>query len=222
MDVYLEIGKKRTFAGAIEWPGWCRSGRGEQEALQALLDSAPRYREALAPARLGFKPPKDPAALKVVERLEGNATTDFGAPALPPSADEQPVEAADIRRFQKLMDACFNTLAEAAAAAGGKELRKGPRGGGRELDGILNHVTGSMAVYLSSIGWKFKHDEVGDAREELERARQAVQEGLAAAGRGELPTVSPRGKVYWTPRYFVRRSAWHVLDHVWEIEDRIL
>ncbi len=22
-------------------------------------------------------------------------------------------------------------------------------------------------------------------------------------------------------RYFVRRTAWHVLDHLWEIEDRL-
>jgi hypothetical protein len=80
IDVYLEIGKKRTFAGAIEWPGWCRSGRDEGSALQALLDYGPRYASMLRAARLGFHAPADVAAFVVVERLAGNTTTDFGAP----------------------------------------------------------------------------------------------------------------------------------------------
>ena len=29
-DVYLELGTKRVFACALEWPGWCRGGRDEQ------------------------------------------------------------------------------------------------------------------------------------------------------------------------------------------------
>ena len=50
--VYLEIGPKRTFAGAVEWPGWCRIGRGEEEALEALLAYAPRYARVVEAAGL--------------------------------------------------------------------------------------------------------------------------------------------------------------------------
>jgi hypothetical protein len=50
------------------------------------------------------------------------------------------------------------------------------------------------------------------------RRRQAA---LAAGARGELPERGPRGGARWTPRSFVRRVAWHVLDHAWEIEDRL-
>ena len=57
IKVYLEIGKKKTFAGAVDWPGWCRSGRDEESALQALFEYGPRYKRILRPARLAFQPP---------------------------------------------------------------------------------------------------------------------------------------------------------------------
>jgi hypothetical protein len=43
---------------------------------------------------------------------------------------------------------------------------------------------------------------------------------LSAVACGEPVRTGPRGGVRWTARYYVRRSAWHVLDHAWEIEDR--
>jgi len=30
LDVYLERGTKRVFAGAPDWPGWARAGRNDQ------------------------------------------------------------------------------------------------------------------------------------------------------------------------------------------------
>jgi hypothetical protein len=222
MDVYLEVGRKKTFACALEWPGWCRSGRDEESALQALLDQGPRYEAVMKTKRLGFRSPKDIASLHVVERLKGDATTDFGAPSQTAAADARPVDDAELQRFLKVLEASWQALDAAAAAATGKELRKGPRGGGRELEKILQHVLGAEGGYLTSIGWKHKVDESGDVGAEMERTRQAIREGLAAAVHGELPSVSPRGKQYWLPRYYVRRAVWHVLDHVWEIEDRIL
>jgi len=59
IDVYLEIGSKRTFAGVVEWPGWCRSGRDEQAALQALVDYARRYGRVAHAAGLRFQAPAD-------------------------------------------------------------------------------------------------------------------------------------------------------------------
>ena len=220
IDVYLEIGKKKTFASALDWPGWSRQGRDESAALQALLAQGPRYEAVLKKTKLGFHAPKDLSALHVVERLEGDATTDFGVPSKPASADARPVDDAELKRFLKVLEACWQALDAAAQAAVGKELRKGPRGGGRELEKILRHVLGADDGYLTSIGWKYKVDEAANLAEEMQRARQAIREALPAAAHGELPAVSPRGKQYWPPRYYVRRNAWHVLDHVWEIEDR--
>ncbi len=221
IDVYLEIGKKRTFAGVIDWPGWSRSGRDEGSALQALFEYGPRYARVLCAARLGFRAPADASAFAVSERLEGNATTDFGAPGLAPSSDADPVDEVELRRFQALLKACWRAFDAAARAAIGKELRRGPRGGGRDLEGIVQHVVGGDAGYLARLGWKFKMGDGDEPDEELRRTRQAILKALAPAAHGELSARGPRGGVRWTPRYFVRRVAWHVLDHAWEIEDRV-
>lgn len=221
ITVFLEIGSKRTFAGAIEWPGWCRSGRDEASALAALIAYGPRYAAAVRSARLGFKAPAGVDALSVIERVQGNATTDFGAPGASPAADAKPLAAAGLKRAQAALNACWRAFLAAAEAAEGKELKKGPRGGGRDLSAIFRHVLDSEAGYLGALGWKFKRDEQADLGEELARLRRAALEGLAASARGEIPARGPRGGLRWTARYYVRRSAWHILDHAWEIEDRI-
>jgi hypothetical protein len=56
----------------------------------------------------------------------------------------------------------------------------------------------------------------------VNQSRQAILAGLEAADKGELPEKGPRGGILWPARYFVRRVAWHVLDHAWEIEDRMV
>lgn len=105
-DIYLEIGRKRAFAGSVDWPGWCRSGRNEEAAIQALLDTASRYSRVLGETGLAFEVPEGTSSFNVVERLEGNATTDFGAPAVPLSTDEEPIGADELRRLQSLLQSC--------------------------------------------------------------------------------------------------------------------
>jgi len=222
IDVYLEVGQKRTFAGAIGWPGWCRSGRDEASALEALRAYALRYSDALGSLQLAFQAPSDTSAFAVIERLTGDTTTDFGAPAKSPSSDMQPVDEAELGRFQEMLKAFWQAFDAATSAASGKELRKGPRGGGRDLEGIIQHVLGADAAYLGQIGWKVKAGEEDSQDKELRRTRQAILDALAVAARGETPALGPRGGARWTPRYFVRRVAWHLLDHTWEIEDRII
>jgi hypothetical protein len=104
--------------------------------------------------------------------------------------------------------------------ATGRELRKGPRGGGRDLEKILDHVLEADRGYLARLAWKHKRESGKTPLEELNRTRQAILNALKAAAIGDLPEKGPRGGVIWPPRYFVRRVAWHVLDHAWEIEDR--
>jgi hypothetical protein len=163
----------------------------------------------------------------VVERLEGTTGTDFGVPDVAPSTDTKPVDEGDLQRFRALLEACWRAFDGAARAAAGKELRKGPRGGGRDLDGITRHVLEADAGYLSQVAWKLERAKAtGPEHEglnlELDRARQAVLNALTAAAHGEMPARGPRGGLRWTPHYFVRRVAWHVLDHTWEIEDRVI
>jgi hypothetical protein len=214
--IYLEIGRKRVFAGAVDWPAWVRSGRDEHAAIDALFAYAPRFAKVLRGTRLGFEAPADRSSFTVVERLTGNPTTDFGAPDVPPSTDAKPVNDADLDRFEKLLRACWRAFDQAAEAAGGKELAKGPRGGGRNLDKIVDHVLGSDDGYLTLLGAKAPK---GDPDDHAERVRRAVLDALEVAVREGVPP-GPRGGKRWSPRYFVRRLTWHVLDHAWELEDR--
>jgi hypothetical protein len=222
ISVYLEIGKKRTFAGAIDWPGWCRSGSDEPSALQALFDYGPRYATVLRRSRLSFTAPEEIAMFAVIERLEGNATTDFGAPCMAPSNDSEPVSSVELQRLQKILKACWRTFDANVRAASGQALRKGPRGGGRELEGIIQHLLGSDGGYLAQLGWKLPREDVDGLDKGLDLTRQGILQGLTSAARGEIPERGPRGGIRWSPRYFVRRVAWHVLDHAWELENRLL
>jgi hypothetical protein len=221
IDVYIEAGKTKTFAAALDWPGWCRSARDEDSALQTLFDYAPRYARAIASARVGFDAPSDLSALKVSVRQKGDATTDFGAISLAIPADTEPVESDELKRWQKILKACWRMFDDAAESAQGKSLRKGPRGGGRELEKIAGHVRDVDAAYLNALGGKLKRDKNLSPEEAIAQLRDAILMTLEASVRGEIPSHGPRGGERWTPRYFVRRLAWHILDHAWEIEDRV-
>jgi len=194
-------------------------GRDETTALQALFQYGPRYGRVLRSTRLGFQVPKDISEFVVVERLKGNATTDFGAPDAPPASDRQPLDDSDLRYFQSLLKACWRAFDAATEMAEGKSLRSGPRGGGRSLDGIIKHVLGAEAAYLSQLGGKVTKTE--SARLSPELVRQTILKTLRASAQGEIDEYGPRGGKRWSPRYFVRRDAWHILDHTWEVEDRL-
>ncbi len=220
IEVYVESGQTRTFAIALDWPGWCRSGRDEAAALQALCDYGPRYAHALQRTKLGFHAPSEASALVVVERLTGNATTNFGAPDLALARDTKPIDPTELQRWQKILKACWRTFDTAVQAATGQTLSKGPRGGGRDVTKIIQHVRDVDASYLASLGGKLKLGAEDDPSQALALIRPAILTTLIAAARGEVPARGPRGGVRWLPRYFVRRLAWHELDHAWEIEDR--
>jgi len=209
--VYLEVGAKRTFACAIEWPGWSRSDRGQDAALQALAAYAPRY--ARVAARAGLTIPRITAAdLHVVETVAGTATTDFGAPDAIARADRRRLDSGSARRMVALVDAAWQELDRAVAAAP-LRLRKGPRGGGRDRDAIVGHVIDADRAYARRIGVRLSAAEWRDGHVGLLRARS--REVLSRRSDGSTPVE--RG---WPPRYLARRTAWHALDHAWEIDDR--
>ena len=222
IEVYLEVGQKKVFAGALDWPGWCRSASDERAALAALVTHAPRYAKIVSRTAIDFVPPDDPAACAVVERLAGTSATDFGAPDRAPARDEEPFDEAVRERSEAILAAIWRAFDRAVQAAAGKELRKGPRGGGRERDAIVRHVLGADAGDLRRVAQKFSPDEGVPLDAQLRRTREAIRAALAAGARGEIPPEGPRGGALWTPRYFVRRVAWHTVDHLWEIEDRIV
>jgi len=222
IKVFVETGKKRTFAGALDWPGWCRSGRDEETALLALVGYGPRYAQVLHSREINFQVPNDVFDLVVTERHDGNSTTDFGAPAIVLDADREPVDRTEFGRLGTLLSACWLAFDGAVQRATGREMRKGTRGGGRDVGKIVDHVLEADRGYLGRLAWKHTRDGGKDLVEELNRTREAILDALEAAVHGDLPERGPRGGILWPPRYFIRRVAWHVLDHAWEIEDRIV
>lgn len=202
MDVFVETGSKRVFATAIDWPGWARSAKTEQDAIASLLDHRARYEAAIGKkVRAG--------EVVVVERRTGDASTDFGV-AGSPSSDGEGIDARQLKRLVAILESCWAAFDSAATTAKGRTLSTGPRGGGRTLAKIVAHHDEALGAYLMKLG--------GDTR----RAdlRDAFLEALEDRRRGEIADTGPRGGARWTPREAVRRASWHALDHAWEIEDR--
>jgi hypothetical protein len=216
VDVFVERGPKKAFAVAVDWPGWARSGKDEEAALAALLAYAERYRRSLELRAPNFVTPHSIAGLEVVERMEGNATTDFGAPGAIRSADEKTTDKAELDRRVDLLRRAWNAFDEAASRADGAELPPtGPRGGGRSLSKIRRHYLEAEDGYLHALGGKAKK---GAGAAEI---REAFVAAVYARARGDLPDIGPRGGRRWPAAFAIRRSAWHALDHAWEIEDRV-
>jgi hypothetical protein len=210
--VYLEIGQKRVFACAVDWPGWCRSGKDEGQALEALIQYAPRYAVV---AREAGEPFDEETArnLEVVERVPGSTTTDFGAPDKAIPVDFGSLDKRQAERLAALLSGSW-TLFDQTVARAPASLTKGPRGGGRDRDRIVDHILGADASYARKIGLKHRQPERTDTS------------GIAALRNAVLDTVRSGEQTHlvddkrWPLPYIVRRIAWHVIDHAWEIEDR--
>ncbi len=191
--VAIEAAPRRTFVTAVDWPGLSRSGKTEEAAL-----------EALDAGDVGWH---------VAERAVGDSGTEFGVPSRITDADRRPVDADTARLLVSIIDAAWTTFDEVAAAAPA-ELRKGPRGGGRDRDRVVAHVVESDHAYAREIGTRLRPPAPDDLAA-IRAMRTAVLDVLAVPSDG-----SPLAGRRWPPRYAAQRIAWHALDHAWEIEDR--
>ncbi len=156
--------------------------------------------------------------MTVTERVDGNATTDFGAPDGIFVDDDRPVDRRALTRMLKLLDATWGAFDRAVDGARGVTLSTGPRGGGRQLETIVDHVVGAETSYARLLAAKISVE--GEAWAARVEERDLVRDALSTAVLEGMPAAGPRGGKLWTPRRFMRRAAWHVLDHAWEIEDR--
>jgi len=214
VPVYLEAGNTRVFACSLDWPGWCRRAKTDEEALDALATYAPRY--GVVARRAGLRFPTSAPMFEVVERIawRGGAAfshVDFGALGSAAQRDSEPLTAAQAKRLAALVVAAWEVLDDVVAAAPA-ELRKGPRGGGRDRDGVFAHVVAAETAYARKLGVRKKEPQ---DRDEIEAVRADILAAISGARAGTPPTEKG-----WLPRYAARRIAWHVLDHAWEIEDR--
>ncbi|MGH9298121.1 MAG: hypothetical protein ACRDZP_09140 [Acidimicrobiales bacterium] len=209
LRVGLESGRKKVFASALDWPGWCRSARTEEAALEALASCRERYFEAL-----GETAPAETESPDVVERVEGNGTTDFGAPAIAFECEAAPMRSEESEHQLALLEGLWRYFDEVAATSPAV-LRKGPRGGGRDRDPMVLHVLNAEVEYGRKVGCERWKPESA-SRDEIKARRTALLERLRLVAGPEPHEVK------WPPAYAIRRTAWHVLDHAWEMEDRAL
>ena len=203
--ISIEAAPKKAFATAVDWPGWSRSGKTDELALEALAAYADRYAPVAKLAGEAF-PKADGLDVEVVERLGGGGGTEFGVPSNVTDHGRRRVTKRDADRLALLVDAAWKTFYSVAKAAP-EELRKGPRGGGRNTSNVVEHVAGADEAYAREMGIKL--------RAPIEEIREAMLDVLRQPSDG-----SPIADRRWTPRYAAHRIAWHALDHAWEIEDR--
>ena len=212
IDIGEEVAAKKAFVWATDWPGWCRWGKDRDLAIESLVAHRGRY--AKVALRAGLELPQVEADdLRVVESVGGGGGTEFGVPSNITKLDRQKLTKTDAERMSSLVEAAwviFDRVAERSPA----ELRKGPRGGGRDRDKMIGHVIEADHAYAREIGVRMPEPSFAD-RAAVEAERAAVVDALRQPSDG-----SPMADRKWTPRYAARRIAWHALDHAWEMEDR--
>jgi hypothetical protein len=194
--VYLEQGKNSVFAVSLDWPGWCRRAKTPDLALQALEDYRSRYAKIVS---VSF----DPGTLSVIGTTPGNVTTDFGAPDARGPWDDVSLTPKELSRQLSILQDCWNYFDDVVDHAPAV-LRRGPRGGGRDRDAIADHVREAERHYCSRVGFRVA------PRTPWDEQRDVVLTTMRA--------VTQHAK--WTTAYAIRRCAWHIVDHAWEIEDK--
>ena len=211
IKVSIETTRPKTFASAMDWPGWSRAGKTEELALDALASYAERYRAVVE--RAGLKLPAGRIDFDVVESVTGGSGTEFGVPSAITDLDRRPISASEATRVVALVEAAWQTFDDVAAGAPA-ELRKGQRGGGRDRDKMVDHVHGSDHAYAREMGIRVPPPDAAD-HDSVTTMRRAMLDVLGRPSDGS-PLVDRK----WPARYAARRIAWHALDHAREMTDR--
>jgi hypothetical protein len=213
--VMVELGKKKAVAVALDWPGWDRSGKSEAEALQVLAAYRPRYAKVAELAGLADEF-RAAGEMAVVERLDGTGMTDFyGLSFRSAGSEQEPISDAACERKIALLRASWTYFDDVAGQVSA-ELRRGPRGGGRDRDKILYHANGAeIQEFAKKVGvitpldaWR----RPVDLRAHRDAFSAAIRDYNARGASART----------WTVQFVIRHSAYHMLDHAWEMEDRDL
>jgi hypothetical protein len=209
--VSIEATEKKSFATAVDWPGWSRSGKTAELAIEALLAYTARYAPIAKAA--GETLSVGDLDVDVVERIAGGGATAYGVPEKVTDQDHRPVDVTSGKRLAAIVEAAWKAF-DAVSEHAPEELRKGPRGGGRDTSKVVDHVFGAEQSYANNMGIKRREFPTSD-RAQLDDLRAEMLAIIGAPSDG-----SPIAGKRWTTRYAAHRIAWHALDHAWEIEDR--
>jgi hypothetical protein len=207
---------KKSVAFSLDWPGWSRGAKTAELALTTLESYRQRYRPVTELA--GMVGEFDAAGpLKVMEDREGTGSTDFWGISFAPSATEHgPMSEAELERGITLLRACW-TFFDAVAARVSPQMRKGPRGGGRDRDEIIGHtIRVESEGFAAQVGLKIPEGTKFTPKG-LRRYRDDYVAAMHTYNTGEGKRMKS-----WTLQFLIRHSAFHTLDHAWEMQDKDL
>ncbi len=216
LRVVIETGpkSKRTVAVAQDWPGLERGAKTEDAAIERLRSYIPRYASVATNAGVALNSTAETAA-EVVERYPGTGSTDFwGISFAFSSFDRQVMSADDLERELALMRASW-TFFDSTRARVSEELQRGPRGGGRDREVIVRHTFGAELDWAKGLGVQTPPETM------------LTEDGLRAhrsAYCDAIRNLHAQGRMAksWPIRYLIRHTAFHTLDHAWEMEDKDL
>jgi hypothetical protein len=216
LRVTVEIGPKGKKVAAVvpDWPGLERGAKTEDAAIERLQSYLPRY--APVAKRAGMD--GEFAAittLDIVEQYPGTGSTDFwGISFAFSSIDKQAVSSEALERELTLMQACWAFFDDVRFRVSA-EMQKGPRGGGRDRDQIVRHTLANEMDWAGGLGLPNLYSE--DLTDEVVSTHRAAYCNAIRAFHAE-------GKMArtWPLRYLIRHTAYHTMDHAWEMEDKDL
>ena len=209
--------EKRSVAFSLDWPGWSRGAKSPALALETLESYRERYRPVVGLAGLSHQ--FDAAGpLEIVEDKVGTGSTDFWGISFSPCSTEQgPMGEAEFERGITLLRACW-AFFDGVAARVSPEMRKGPRGGGRDRDRIISHtIRVESEDFATRVGLR-----IPEGTAVPQGARRQYREDYVAAMRAYNAGEFERPMRSWTLPFLIRHSAFHTLDHAWEMEDKDL
>ncbi len=216
--IVIERGPKdrKSVAFAVDWPGWSRGAKTPERAVELLEAYRERYRPVAAAA--GLEAEFDKAGrFKTIEDKIGTPSTDFwGISFSPAAAEREPMKAEDLDRKIALLQGSWKFFDHTAKSVSA-ELRKGPRGGGRDRDRIIRHVIRNESEsFAKQVGLRIP-EEAALTPQGLRTHRKSYLAAMRAYNTGE-----GRRMRSWNLPFLIRHSAYHVMDHAWEMEDKDL
>lgn len=208
---------KRAVAFSLDWPGWSRGARTAELALTTFEAYRERYRPVADLAGLA-REFDAVGALEIVEDKVGTGSTDFWGISFSPAATEQgPMGEAELERGITLLRACW-AFFDGVAARVSPEMRKGPRGGGRDRNRIIRHTIRTESEdFAKQVGLRIP-EEAALTPDGLRQHRETYVAAMRAYNADE----ATRRMRSWTLPFLIRHSAFHTLDHAWEMEDKDL
>jgi hypothetical protein len=216
LRVMLEIGPKgkKVAAVAPDWPGLERGAKTREAAIESLQSYLPRYTPVAKLAGMEAALASI-TTLDVVERYLGTGSTDFwGISFAVSEIDRQDLSSEELERELTLMAACWAFFDDVRLRVS-SQMQKGPRGGGRDRDQIVGHVIRTEQEWAGKVGVPTPRGAMV-TDDGLQTYRDAYRNGIRAFhAEGKMART-------WPLRYLIRHTAYHTLDHAWEMEDKDL